>query len=323
VVDFRYHIVSIVAVFLALAVGIVLGTYTINNQVLSNIKHQVSGLRHDNDRLRGRIATLQGQDGHDRAFVAAVDPLIVAGRLSKQRVALVLAPGASSGMAGDIKQMVLSAGATVTSTVKIGKAWTDPTQLPLLDDLAARLVEPGITLPTGSTYERIALVLAQALLRHPTQIPTSSAPPATSADTTALAGLTTAQLVSVTPSHPTPATLAVLVAPDAPSQPTKDDVAAANGLAALAHELDVAGGGTVVAGSIGADQPAGVIAAVRADSTIKRAVSTVDDADTETGRIRLVLALAAELDDASGQYGVGPGANAPAPSPAPLPTSTP
>jgi hypothetical protein len=318
VVDFRYHIVSIVAVFLALAIGIVLGTYTINGQVLSNIRHQVRSLRHDNDGLHGRIRTLERQQGQDRAFVAAVDPLIVRDRLSKQRVVVVLAPGASGGMAKDVGAMLDSAGATVSATVKMTKTWTDPTQQPLLDNLATRLVEPGIALPDGTAYERIGLVLANALLRPTLEVSGNTA--LTSADTTALAGLETAKLISVAPDHPAPADLAVLVVPGAPDQPSKADQAAAVAVGALARELDVAGGGTVVVGAPAAAESGGVINAVRADGEIRKVVSTVDDADTETGRIRLVLALAAELRDTTGQYGVGAGANAPAPSPAPTPS---
>jgi hypothetical protein len=321
VVDFRYHIVSIVAVFLALAIGIVLGTYTINGEVLSNIRHQVRSLRHDNDGLHNRIRTLERDQGQARAFVAAVDPLIVEDRLAKQRVVLVLAPGASGGLADDIKDIVTSAGATVTATVKIGKAWTDPNQTALLNDLATRLVEPGIALPSGSAYERASIVLAQALLRHPPESQTSTTTASlTSADATALSGLKAADFLSLTPGHPDPATLAVLVAPGAPDQPTKDDSAAATAIAAMAKALDVASGGIVVAGPPAAAESAGVVAAVRSDGALRKEVSTVDDAQTETGRIRLVLALAAELRDASGQYGVGPGANAPVPSPAPLPS---
>jgi hypothetical protein len=319
VVDFRYHIVSIVAVFLALAVGIVLGTYTINGQVLSNIRHQVRSLRHDNDGLHGRIRTLERQQGQDRAFVAAVDPLIVKDRLAKKRVAIILAPGASSGMAKDVGEMLTSAGATVSSTVKMTKTWTDPAQEPLLDNLATRLVEPGITLPSGTAYERLGLVLAESLLRKPAQDVTGSTS-LTSADTTAIAGLETAKLIDVAPDRPTPATLAVLVVAGAPDQPTKADQAAATAVGALARQLDVAGGGTVVVGAPNAADSGGVIAAVRADSASRKVVSTVDDADTETGRVRLVLALEAELRDMSGQYGVGAGASAPAPSPAPTPS---
>ncbi|MFL6240431.1 MAG: copper transporter [Actinomycetes bacterium] len=318
-VDFRYHIVSIVAVFLALAVGIVLGTYTINNAVLSNIRHQVRSLRHDNDNALRQISTLKRQQGQDRAFVAGVDPLIVRDSLAHENVALVVAPGASGGLAKDIKDMLTSAGANVTTTVKLGKGWTDPAQLPLLDDLATRLVEPGVSLPNTSAYERISLVLAEALLRHSSQTPATSGD-LTSADTTALAGLKTAKLLSLSPERPPVATSVVLVAPDAPDQPTKDDETAATAVAALARELDVAGGGTVVAGPQSSAQNAGVIAAVRSDGATRKVVSTVDDADTETGRIRVVLALKAELHDTSGQYGIGPGANAPVPSPAPLPS---
>ena len=163
-------------------------------------------------------------------------------------------------------------------------------------------------------------MLAAALLRHPPERPANGPGALTTADTTALAGFKTANLLTVSPDHPLPASLAVLVTPGAPDQPTKADQDSAQALGMLARQLDVAGGGTVVVGPPTAAASAGVIAAIRSDSTARKSVSTVDDADTETGRIRLVLALAAELRDSSGQYGVGPGANAPVPSPAPLPS---
>jgi hypothetical protein len=323
VVDFRYHVVSIIAVFLALTVGIVLGTYALNGQVLKNLKHQVNQIRHDNDGLRNHVRSLEHQQGQDRAFVSAVDPLIIEQRLAKQRVVIIQAPGASNGLTKSINGIVALAGATVTATVKVSKSWTDPAQVPLLDDLATQLVEPGVTLPSGTAYERAGLVLATALLHHPPQAPVGPSNSLTSADTTALAGLKTANLVSLSPSHPAPATLAVFVAAGAPDQPTKDDQAAATALTALARGLDLAGGGTVVVGPANADAPAGLVAAVRADNDTKKVVSTVDDADTEPGLIRIVLALAAELRDTSGQYGIGPGANAAVPSPVPAPLPSP
>ena len=57
-VNFRYHLVSIIAVFLALALGIVLGTYTINPVVVHNLRTQVKALRSDKGDLRSRVLQL-------------------------------------------------------------------------------------------------------------------------------------------------------------------------------------------------------------------------------------------------------------------------
>ena len=42
VVDFRYHLVSIIAVFLALAIGIVIGTTALNGALLDNLKGSIN-----------------------------------------------------------------------------------------------------------------------------------------------------------------------------------------------------------------------------------------------------------------------------------------
>ena len=319
-IDFRYHVVSIVAVFLALALGIVIGTYTINGEVLKNIRHQVSSLRGENDGLRGRIQELERDKRQADALVKGVSPLVLENRLARQRVVLILAPGGSQGVANGVKDAVVAAGGTVSATVKLDKNWSDPKQAAVVGDLATRLVEPGVALPDGTAYERAGRVLASALLRHPPSVTSTDAGQLSSADAEALAGFKTAHLMSVSPSRPEPATLAVLVVGNAPSEPNDLTKAAATTITDLATELDAAGGGAVVIGPNTAAQNGGVIAVARSDGDTRKSVSTVDDADTESGRIRVVLALAAELGNTSGQYGIGPGANAPLPSPAPLPT---
>ena len=48
-IDFRYHIVSIVSIFLALAVGIVLGAGPLQNQLGTTLTKQVSNLRKESE----------------------------------------------------------------------------------------------------------------------------------------------------------------------------------------------------------------------------------------------------------------------------------
>ncbi|MDQ3502978.1 MAG: copper transporter, partial [Actinomycetota bacterium] len=43
-VDFRYHLVTIISIFLALAVGIVVGTTALNGPVLNGLRDRNAGL---------------------------------------------------------------------------------------------------------------------------------------------------------------------------------------------------------------------------------------------------------------------------------------
>ena len=48
-IDFRYHLVSLVSVFLALAVGIVLGAGPLNEPIARGLSQSVQQLRQDRD----------------------------------------------------------------------------------------------------------------------------------------------------------------------------------------------------------------------------------------------------------------------------------
>lgn len=88
--DMRYHIASLVAVFLALTVGIVLGTSIVNRGVL--VRQQtalVNSLRGEFATLRDRNRVLQDQANSDRQFFQSLLPVLIQRRLAKKRVAVV------------------------------------------------------------------------------------------------------------------------------------------------------------------------------------------------------------------------------------------
>jgi len=88
--DMRYHIASLVAVFLALTVGIVLGTAIVNRGIV--VKQQtalVSGLREEFATLRDRNRALQEAAAQNERFFQTVLPLLIDKRLAKKRVAVV------------------------------------------------------------------------------------------------------------------------------------------------------------------------------------------------------------------------------------------
>ena len=70
-IDFRYHLVSLISVFLALAVGIVLGAGPLKQPIGESLQSQVEGLRTDRDHLRSELDTAHGDVEKLNDFVVA------------------------------------------------------------------------------------------------------------------------------------------------------------------------------------------------------------------------------------------------------------
>ena len=60
-IDFRYHLVSLIAVFLAVALGIIIGTTALNEPIQADIEGQVTDLEQDKRALEDRTQQLQTQ----------------------------------------------------------------------------------------------------------------------------------------------------------------------------------------------------------------------------------------------------------------------
>ena len=89
-IDFRYHLVSLIAVFLAVALGIVIGTTALNEPILADIENQVTALEQDKRSLEDRTQQLQAQLDTADAFDEAVAPALVDGALAGSSVLLVV-----------------------------------------------------------------------------------------------------------------------------------------------------------------------------------------------------------------------------------------
>ena len=310
-ISLRYHIVSITAVFLALAVGVVLGSTAISSRLLS-------GLSNDNNSLAQEVVNLQA-DGNalnakltdaDR-FAASVGPLAVKGQLTDRTVVLVTTADAKPGDRDALAELVRAAGATVTGELQLTDSFVDPHKADQLRDLVARLQPAGTQLPTASDPGTRAggLLGTLLLLKKDTNEQQASA-----AETAAaLAGLTSAGFIK--PGQGLrPAQLAVVLTGGAVAGDSAGDKAAT--IARFAIQLDRSGAGTVLAGGNGSANGTGGIGVVRADTAATSALSTVDNVDFAAGRVVTVLALREQLDGKSGRYGVAGNAEAPSPGPA-------
>jgi hypothetical protein len=113
--DFRYHALSLVAVFLALAIGIVLGV-TIGDSLVSDAERSLRGnLRATVESARGDAAKARGElHGRDR-MLDQIYPGLASTRLNGERVAVVSWGPLPNNIEGGIRDAVSKGGGRIDS----------------------------------------------------------------------------------------------------------------------------------------------------------------------------------------------------------------
>jgi hypothetical protein len=324
VIDFRYHLVSIIAVFLALAVGIVVGSTALQPGVETSLLKTEQILRSQIGNLKSTNAQLTQQGSADQQFAEAAAGRLLSHLLTGQSVVLVVAPDASDQVVTGLATAVQQAGGTITGQVALQPQFFDASDSTeaRLTGLAQQLAgDAGLSLSgqpgSGpvSGQQAAAQILAAALVQKNSNGLTTQQAQAI------LAGLGQGGYLQVTPASGSSATLplatmALVVAPATPPD-TSGTSPASLALLAVAEELQSSSSGTVLAGSLAGSGPGSAID----QATGGGKISTVDDADAAVGRVTAVQALSELLAGHSpASYGVNPGA---VPSPAPSPTVSP
>lgn len=306
---------SIIAIFLALAVGIVVGTTALNGPVLDDLRRNIRGLSADKRALEADVMQQRTQLQSADDFARAVAPGLVKGSLVDRRVLLVTTPDAPTEVPEAMAPLLQQAGAQVTGTLTVLPALSAPASRQLVEDLVTQVLPPGVELPDTEPGERAAVLLAAALTAS------GEGKALEPADAQAVvSAFEEADLVQFAGTTETlqAATLAVVVSDGTRPTAELDDEeqteteAQREAVIALAAALDRRSDGAVLAGATGSADD-GVVRALRDDAGVAGRVSTVDNADRGTGQVAVVLALGQQLAGGSGQYGTGPGATAPLP----------
>jgi hypothetical protein len=122
--DFRYHALSLVAVFLALAIGIVLGV-TIGDSLVSDAERSLrGGLRADVENARSEEAQAKTElAGRDR-MLDELYPQIVDTRMNGERVAVVSWGPMPGGVESGVRDAVSKAGGRIDSISTFDKPLT-------------------------------------------------------------------------------------------------------------------------------------------------------------------------------------------------------
>jgi len=338
VIDFRYHLVSIVAVFLALAIGIVLGSTELQGPTYNLLNQTTAKLQNELDQASSQRDAAQQQANLGQNYAQAVEPVVLHNLLAGQRLLIITEPGAPASVVTAISNAATQdAGATVTGQIALQSKFFDnsDTTLDGLNQINLAMSQAdGIVLNTGTTYQQqAAQVIAGEILTRASELsagqqsvaqPGSSPSAGIGQDTNAqtmLSAYANEGFLTISGQPSASATLVVIVTPQAaPSDGSADPVDQL--LVPVAEELAAKSSATVVAGTSADSGPGSPIAVLRASSAASK-VSTVDDADFVAGQSVVIEALAAQLNGANpGSYGSANGASAVAPSPAPTPSAS-
>ena len=124
-IDFRYHLVSLISVFLALAVGVVLGAGPLQNSLGTALNDQVTALRENRNATQAKLEQTETAVNERDSYITQAASSLLPGTLASKSVAMVLLPDAKAEDADAITTQLKSAGATVTGRVSMTSTWVD------------------------------------------------------------------------------------------------------------------------------------------------------------------------------------------------------
>ncbi|MEV4639346.1 copper transporter [Actinoplanes sp. NPDC049548] len=300
-INFRYHVVSLAAVFLALALGLVVGTAALNGPVADRLEAQISALGKDNSNKRNEIEQYREELDRGQDFAVGIAPELLGGKLAGRKLAVLVLPNTSD-YADRLIEMLTVADATVTAKITVNDKFFDPNIDFELLGLAEKAKQPTIQLdglPQNSNgVETAGAQLALALLQR------AGTSQASAGDVTAVLTAYAKQGYLAVDDKATGGADGTVIISGSP--PVDKDAAKKNQSAVTLAE-QFKSRPLVIAGTGVGD--GNLISAVRGDPSLVQAISTVDNASTADGQVATALTCIERLvHNKVGQYGLNPGA---------------
>jgi copper transport outer membrane protein MctB len=303
-INFRYHIVSLMAVFLALSVGIAVGV-SLGPSVDQGLLRQAEQDRKQVTELRNEINRRNGLDAYRQAYDEQTGEAVLEGALRDVRVAVVSMPDAPGRVVTDLTAAVAAAGGTVVREVEIRPDAFDPARADAMTEALAGLADQVPLTDEMTQAEKVGAALARSV----------ASPQAENRDPLALAldtALTRGGFATISRSTDVQAQLVVVVGAEATDPPVEAALLTAHVQLDLALRDRAA---VVVAGPNSAEIEGTDVLAVRTDPQGSQRLSTVDVADLGSGVVTTMLAGQEQLLGREGQhYGALARAEAPLPT---------
>lgn len=325
-INLRYHVVSLTAVFLALAIGVAMGTGFLNKATVDQLKRQISsaegGIKAANAESAGLRGELDRARQTDDALLASGD-FLVGGRLTDVPVVAIASENIDQDSLNRLRALLATSGADFRGTLTI----TDRLRLDAGDDDQLAQILGSATGNRPVLQSGLTTAFARALVEAANR--SVSSPPSTPR---LVQDLIEAKYLGFEAPDPSARSAGDGVnGPAAPIDPSS--VLSSRGfryvfvsgpdprtpdvdfLLPVLRAMAISGPAPVVLASaaVGADAEkvrTSSVAAVRGDTNLRDEISTVDDLERLSGLIATVWALD-DLDAGiHGHYGLGAGRQA-------------
>jgi hypothetical protein len=167
-IDLRYHVYSLAAVFFALAIGIVVGSSFVGKsgdkeqlkRVEARYERALDDLKDEVYRQRDDIRSSQASLRRSEELCSTMMPVAMKSRLLYYNVAIIVT-GDYDGFIPELKESLASVGANVTSVTRISSSLDTVNT----DDLTKSLSDAGIVLkPNESPTDAVTRVVADAVV---------------------------------------------------------------------------------------------------------------------------------------------------------------
>jgi hypothetical protein len=303
VINFRFHLASLVAIFLALALGVVIGAGVIDRGVVDALDDRLNRVEANSNRIEAENNELQAQLGEKDDAIATLARQALNFQLTDVNVGVVAVRGVDGDRVSDTVGSLTGAGANVTGVLWLESPWTldTPEQI---SDLAGAI---------GATSRRPSALRDQAwqqLAARFAEIPIDGQ---VTGDNDVLAALEDAGFVAfdgpqgggTVAEFPGAQASIVLIVGTNGDVPASDVVMPA-ATAITADDLPLVVGDVYDATATDAGDRGSAFAELRR-SSLSTIVSTVDDLDRPQGPPTVALALAdlLRVPPVVGHYGLG------------------
>lgn len=301
-IDFRYLLVTVVGIFLALTIGIALGAGFLGEPLRQNLQNRIETVEGQVQDQRSQIAQLNDQNDEITAFVQAAEPWTIEDRLVGRDVVLFTIEGADGGVVGGTIDTLESAGAAVVTEINLGEKLAIENE-PVANELAT------IVDSVASEKQGVMLDAASALGEEAASLSsngeslTPDGEPSTQESYGDLLGLLEEKdFISV------------------PRRSDQDDLIPRNASFVIAGgnatprpfevpafitrlALDLAEGNNDVVVTESSSSQWDMVDAIRNDADADALVSTVDVGELPRGHVAVVLSLAGSPSEPPGHYG--------------------
>lgn len=303
-IDFRYLITTIVAIFLALAIGLLIGSGLLADELAEDLERQVQDVVDRNNELRAEITEQGARIDSAEDFALRTEPLLIQGDLGRDSIVLFRFEGTDDALVDRVRDSVRVAEGSIATTITI----TD--RMSMSDADAATELRAGLP-PEIEGQGDLARIVGSEMGERAVAAASGSVEEARFEELSTVLEEYGFIDVESDRDFPIPLSAGFVVAGGADGPPPYD-------LEVFSQALlsGLAGGSADVVAVEGWRSDWDFVPSLR-DSEVRDVVATVDHADMVAGSVSMVYELSRVATGEPGHYGFRSGSEGVAPEPLP------